>query len=322
MSIENRLAAKKRAQEARKKATLRKWGVAIVLIAIAVIVGVVFGIRAIVKYNKNHVNFDKYVTEDGLIRDCVAAECVKNIPDLNTIPVDHAAVPTEEEILSTEAQLAKYLLAQAGVEVAEDATDADVIAKMTDDFVAQNAGTLFPEKYEKTEAGLKAYVTDYLTDECEEEIQNDVYSFVANRVTFDKLPKKYIRFLAKKGIRFLTKQDYLSRGYTEADIDEAIVETYGSETAFREYLDAEAESEVKSTLTWLAIYDQLGLNVTMDDFKKAKREEDYATLSDAEFEKTWNDIVKAYQISYLFMQYKCKVDLEELAKKSVANSAQ
>lgn len=319
MSIESRLAAKKRAQEARKKATLKKLAPVIVIAVIAVIVGAVFGIKAIIKYNKNHVDFTKYLNEDGTIRGYAAKDCVKNLPDLSTIPVDHASAPTEEEIRSMKVEVTEYLLSLAGETVAEDATDDETLAKLTDELVANNGVGLMSSEYEYTVAGLEAYLTKYLTDNAASQVQSDVYSYVINRATVEKLPKKYIRFLGKKGLRFLTRQDYLSQGYTDADIDQSILDTYGTETAFRDYLEGEAESDVKSTMIMLAVYDELGLNITMDDFKKAKREEDYPTLSDEEFEKTWKSIEEAYPMSYLFMQYKCQVALEELAKKNAAN---
>ncbi len=98
MSIENRLAAKKRSQKARKKAAVAKavkitLAILIPVLVIAVCLGIYFS------YQSKKIEYSKYLTADGKIKNVTAKDCLSALADYNNLGIKLSDYePTEQEI--------------------------------------------------------------------------------------------------------------------------------------------------------------------------------------------------------------------------------
>ena len=98
MSIENRLAAKKRSQKARRRAAVNKAVKILLTILIPlVVVGAIVGIY--LNYQSKKIEYSKYVTADGSIDGVTAKDYLSVLADYKNMDITLSDYePTEEEV--------------------------------------------------------------------------------------------------------------------------------------------------------------------------------------------------------------------------------
>ncbi len=312
MSIESRLAAKKRSQQARKKEKMGKiMKVVAIIVALCIIVGAVYGVYWNIQSKK--IEYSKYVTADGNIVDV-------NPKDYITL-VDYSKMDiTMDKYKPTDAELEEYmktLMETAEKEAKEDdektssvgqattTDDADdkkeesIVDSLDDAWVEKYyKKTLEDAKYDVTAEGFKKYAYDELYEsKVDENLVADITKYLNDKSTVKEYPKDYTKNMIQicKNVEKQTFEAYESLyamyGYAN------VYAMYGGKTAFNEAMEKQAKAYVKDTLVCLAIYEELGMTYTMDEVKEYFNE----TL-----EQKYDEQVELCGEGYLILNYKCE----------------
>ncbi len=322
MSIESRLAAKKRSEQARKKEKIGKvMKVVAVIVVICIIAGAVFGVYWNIQSKK--IEYSKYVTDDGNIVDVDPKDYI-TLVDYKAMDItlkDYE--PTDKELteyiekLMDEAEKKAKEDEKAETKSSSEAEDADtsddaakddaadkdefkpLVKELTDDWVKKYAkDTLEKAKYEVTAKGYQEYAFNKLyKSNIDSNLVGDITTYLNDKSTIGKYPEDYTKNLIQicKNVEKQNFEAYASfyamYGYT------SVYQAYGSKAAFNEAMDKQARAYVKDTLVCLAIYEELGLSYTVDDAKKYFEEE---------LEQDFDEQAEICGEGYLIMNYKCE----------------
>lgn len=310
MSIESRLAAKKRSAKARSKARAKAafdLGL-IILIPVAVLV-IVF---LVMNHIKSKVNdYSKYLTSEGNIKDYDISKEV-TIPDLSTLPVKYDDFkPTDATLNSRIAMELKSAIPEAERPDVKEESEAEAayLAMLTDENVEKYFAEKLGDKYAHTADGYRAYLTEYLQhNSFHNDVEKKISDWLLEQSTIGKFPSKYVKNWTQIMTNVSTEQfeAYKKLGlYTQNNI----YELYGSKKAFKEEMQKSAESNVKQELVLLAAFDKLGLTCTKEDaeayFKEHYEKESF----------TMEDIKKEYGEPYMMLECKCYKVMEALKAK-------
>ncbi len=324
MSIENRLAAKKRSQKARKRATVKK----IVKIFLAVlipvlVIGAVVGI--FLNYQSKKIEYSKYVTADGNIEDVTAKDYLSELADYKNMGIKLSDYePTEEEIqkeikslydavekantdkktsTSSEPDTSKDEKDDASKDDTSKDDSKDIMDKITDEWVEKNYKDKLGEDYKHTKDGFVKYVTDKLRDSKLSKLRSDISTYLTDKSTVKEYPKKYTKNMIQiyRNEEKAAFEQYASF-YAQYNYN-TVYDIYGGKDKFKAKMEENAKSEVKVTLICLAIYDELNLTTSDADVEKYYTEDqgqDYTKL------------VNKYGKEYLKLQCKCAQVLDYL----------
>lgn len=319
MSKESRLKAKERSIAARRKAALKKRIPIVLLIVILVTAGILVGKRIADNYARTHVDFTKYINADGTLKDIKSTDYFKTFQDLDAIDLTIALEATEDEVNTLKITYMKLLQSKAEEAFAEGTEDSAVLAALDDAWVEKYAATFLGEDFEHTVEGFNTCLKTFADDSALSEAQSAVTEYMSQNCELKKTPKKYIRFLKKAGMRAIMKAQYnenlRQQGPVENSMsfDEAVKNAYESDKEFQKDLEILAESEAKSDLLWLAVYEKLSLNYTLEDCKNEYYKD--AKLTAEEIEADWKERVKAFSEVYLLKDYKCRKAQEVLTER-------
>lgn len=329
MSIENRLAAKKRSQKARQRATVKKVVKIVLAVLIPVIIiGAVVGIY--LNYQSKKIEYSKYVTADGSIEDVNAKDYLSELADYKNMGIKLSDYePSEEDIekelkslydavektdtdaatsTSSEAEASKDDSADTaeGDDAKDDSKEEnsdDIMDKITDEWVEKNYKDKLGEDYDHTKEGFVKYTTDKLRDSNLAKLRSDISTWLNDNSTVKEYPKKY----TKNMIQIYTNEEkeafeQYATFYAQYNYN-TVYDVYGGKDKFKERMESNAKSEVKTTLICLAIYEELGLTTSDADVEKYYTEDqgqDYSKLVDK------------YGKAYLKLQCKCAQVLDYL----------
>lgn len=329
MSIENRLAAKKRSQKARQRATVKKVVKIVLAVLIPVIIiGAVVGIY--LNYQSKKIEYSKYVTADGSIEDVNAKDYLSELADYKNMDIKLSDYEPSEEDVEKELQSLYDAVEDTDTDTetstssesedtkddaedtakddestedsTEDASD-DIMDKITDEWVEENYKDKLGDDYEYTKEGFVKYVTDTLRDSNLAKLRSDISTWLNDNSTVKEYPKKY----TKNMIQIYTNEEkeafeQYAAFYAQYNYN-TVYDIYGGKDEFKERMESNAKSEVKTTLICLAIYEELGLTTSDADVEKYYTEDqgqDYSKLVDK------------YGKAYLKLQCKCAQVLDYL----------
>ena len=328
MSVESRLAAKERSRKARRKASAKKWTAILFLPVLALII---VAIVLIYKY-VTAIDYSRHIAKDGTVKGVTAKDCFSAFPDLNAIDIKVAEI-TDEELeeaviskmkdldssLSTTTTDGSDTTADGETKTDGETTEAEKKPELTQEWVKAHAESYLAD-YELTTDGFRNAVRDDLKKTKRSEAENKIADYLGENAKIKKYPGGFTRNRRK----ILREQDkqyfalYQGFGLIEADMtfDEYIVNSYGGETEYNDDLKTRAKSNVKNLLTWLTVFDELGLSVSEEavvDWNAHESGKEDAT--DEEKKELWNQSVEEYGAPYLYMNYRVETAQEELFKK-------
>lgn len=322
MSIESRLAAKKRSQQARKREKMGKiMKVVAIIVLLCIIVGAVFGVYWNIQSKK--IEYSKYVTADGNIVDVNPKDYITlvdyykmDITMDDYKPTDDALKEYMEELMEAaekEAEDSKEETKTSSVGQATTTDDAEnkdeekeddkkeesIVDSLDDAWVEKYyKKTLEDAKYDVTAEGFKEYAYDELyKSNVDEKLLADITKYLNDKSTVKEYPKDYTKNMIQicKNVEKETFEAYESLyamyGYAN------VYAMYGGKTAFNEAMEEQAKAYVKDTLVCLAIYEELGMTYTMDEVKEYFNE----TL-----EQDYDEQVELCGEGYLILNYKCE----------------
>lgn len=321
MSIEKRLAAKKKIQKSKKRRVVKL--VLAIVIPVVIIAAVAIGIW---QAQLNKVNYERYITDEGTIKNVDPKDYITlaNYKDMGITLADYQ--PSDDDITAevesqvTAIEKEKAEAAETATETADAATateDAattteeftcDVDAVLTDAWVEENEADNLGDTYEHTVDGYKAYVKQSLYDTNVESLSNDISTYISDNTTVKSYPKAYLRQVrvnrtAEMKENFETNATlYSYYGYDDIYDMYADEDGENGEKNFKEKMQSYAESEVKMTLAYLEIFDELGLTAKVEDM------EAYYTDQGNDYD----GLIESYGEKYMFMQYKCSLALDAL----------
>ena len=310
MSIESRLAAKKRSAKARSKARAKAafdLGL-IILIPVAVLV-IVF---LVMNHIKSKVNdYSKYLTSEGTIKDYDISKEV-TIPDLSTLPVKYDDFkPTDATLNSRIAMELKSVIPEAERPDVKEESEAEAayLAMLTDENVEKYFAEKLGDKYAHTADGYRAYLSEYLQhNSFHNDVEGKISDWLLEQSTIGKLPDKYVKNWAQI-LRNVTTEQFEAYKKLGLYTQNNVYELYGSKKAFKKQMQENAEANVKQELVLLAAFDKLGLTCTKEDaeayFKEHYEKESF----------TMEDIKKEYGESYMMLECKCYKVMEALKAK-------
>ncbi len=331
MSIENRLAAKKRSQKARRRASVNKAVKILLTILIPlVVVGAIVGIY--LNYQSKKIEYSKYVTADGSIDGVTAKDYLSVLADYKNMDITLSDYePTEEEVEEEIEDLYEDVQKEEEEEEEEeekettsgtssesdeaedtDTEDSDkedeedtesVLDKITDAWVAEHFEEELGEDYEFTKDGFVEYVTDTVRENKLASLRSDISTWLNENSTIREYPKKYTKNLIQI-YRNEEKEAFESYAAFYAQYNyNTVYDIYGGKDQFEAAMEKNAKSEVKTTLICLAIYDELGLTTADADVEK------YYTEDQGQ---DYDGLVERYGKEYLKLQYKCAQVLDYL----------
>lgn len=321
MSIENRLAAKKRSQKARQRATVKKVVKVVLAVLIPVIiVGAVVGIY--LNYQSKKIEYSKYVTEDGSIEDVNAKDYLSELADYKNMGIKLSDYEPSEEDIEKELQSlynavektdtdTKTSTGSESEDTKKDAEDGDseeeasesVKDKITDEWVEENYKDKLGEDYDHTKEGFIKYATDKLRDSNLTKLRSDISTWLNDNSTVKEYPKKYTKNMIQIYVNEEKEAfEQYSSFYAQYNYN-TVYDVYGGKDKFKERMESNAKSEVKTTLICLAIYDELGLTTSDADV------ETYYTEDQGQ---DYSKLVDKYGKAYLKLQCKCAQVLDYL----------
>lgn len=322
MSIESRLAAKKRSQQARKREKMGKiMKVVAIIVALCIIVGAVFGVYWNIQSKK--IEYSKYVTADGNIVDVdpkdyitlvdyskmdISLDDYKPTDDELKEYMEDLMEAAEKEAEDSEEETKTSSVGQATTtddaenkdeEKEDDKKEESIVDSLDDAWVEKYyKKTLEDAKYDVTAEGFKKYAYDELYESnIDENLLSDITKYLNDNSTVKEYPKDYTKNMIQicKNVEKQTFEVYESLytmyGYAN------VYAMYGGKTAFNEAMEKQAQAYVKDTLVCLAIYEELGMTYTIDEVKAYFNE----TL-----EQDYDEQVELCGEGYLILNYKCE----------------
>ncbi|MBR5713123.1 MAG: hypothetical protein IKX54_05960 [Lachnospiraceae bacterium] len=313
MSIESRLAAKKRSLKARKKAKIKSaMELALIILIPVVILVVVF---LVLDYMQSKINdYSKYITKQGTIEDYDISKEI-TLPDLDNMGITYDTfLPTDTAI---ESRIVSEIKTAVKGEDEDDETEEQIkakyLAKFTDANVEEFFGEMLGDKYAHTTDGYRQYIKDLLQkSNYNNTLDTKIREYLNNGTTFNSLPKKFV----KNWVQISTNE---AKEYFESFKEyygvSSVYELYGGKKEFKKAMEASAEDTVKSYLLYLAVYEKLGLSYTQEGLDKYINEH-FVTES-----KSREDAVELYGEPYLLMGYKIHMATDALKEKVPAPEA-
>ncbi|MBO4627160.1 MAG: hypothetical protein J5645_04235 [Lachnospiraceae bacterium] len=301
MSIENRLAAKKRSAKARKKAKV-KAAVDLALIILIPVVVLVIVFIVINNIKSQEIDYSKHLTADGYVEGYDLSKEV-TLPELTYEAMNIKYEDFAPESQGIEDQIAIELKAKIPEDerpTGEDeaAIKAAYIALVTDENVEKYFAEELGDKYPHTAEGYRTYVKDTLNHTSfESSINKAITTYVAEKATFASLPKKYVDNWTQI---YSNNTKNTFETYKELGLitDNNVYESYGGKKAFKKAMEESATEVVKQDLALLAVFDKLGLSCTKEDLDQ------YITDSYVTADTTIEDIKERYGENYMMLECK------------------
>ncbi len=312
MSIESRLAAKKRSAKARKKAKAKAaFDLALIILIPVAILAIVFGVLSVIR--SKITDYSKYLTDEGYVEDYDLAKEV-SIPDISKWDVTYETFkPTETEL--TEA-IAAYM--NAALPEAERLKEDDTkklqqayMAMLTDEFVEKYFGENLGDKCEHTAEGYRAYIENLLWENKFNNSETGAkarflkYLLEGEGAKISSLPKKYVKNWTQITINEQTDifEAYKKAGLTTAN---SVYEGFGSKKKFKQACAEAADEVVTEQLVKLAAFDQLKLPFSKELLDK------YINDTYVTEKKTYDDAVEQFGLPYLALEYKCNTVIDKV----------
>ena len=321
MSIESRLAAKERSRKARRKAAAKKWTA--ILIVPVLLLCVLIGY--LIYKSVTTVNYSKYIAKDGTIQGVVAKECFSEFPNLDDITVD--CEPTDEEIQTKLKNTIKSLEeAVEGEETSENTSEViDYEGHLNDEWVEKYAAEKLGEDYAHTEEGFREYVKQLAHEEKESKARSTVSAYLNEHTTVKTYPygftrnqRKVLKKQSEKSFEVWKAYGFYSQYETYEDF---ILANYESKSAYRKALRTEAKESTKTTLIWLAVFDELNLSCTVEDVKAFEIEQGgKSDATEEEKNKYWDDLVEEFGQPFLMLEYRETIAQDTLVEKVLAKA--
>jgi FKBP-type peptidyl-prolyl cis-trans isomerase (trigger factor) len=309
MSIESRLAAKKRSAKARKKAKAKAaLDLALIILIPVVVLVIVF---IVVNNIKSKINdYSKCLTADGYVEDYNLSKEV-TLPELTYEAMNIKYEDFAPESQNIEDQIVIELKAklpeeERPTEGDESEIKAAYIALVTDENVEKYFAENLGEDYPHTAEGYRTYVKDTLTKTSyESSINNTIVEYVVNGTTFASLPKKYVdNWTQIYSNNTKASFDNLKEiGYVTAS---NVYESYGGKKEFKKKMKEYATEVVKQDLALLAVYDKLGLSCSKADI------DEYINNNYVTSEKSLEDCKEQYGENYMTLECKTYKAVEAL----------
>ena len=316
MSIEKRLAAKNKIKKNRTRRKVKL--VLAIVIPVVIVAAIIIGIW---QAQLNKENYTRYITDDGNIKNVDPKDYI-TLADYKNMGITLADYEPSEEDITAEVESEVTAIEKAAAEAAETETETetedaeteteeftcDVDAVLTDEWVEANEADTLGEDYEHTVEGFKAYVKQTLYDTNVSSLSSDISTYISDNTTVNKYPKAYLRQVRVNRTAEMERtfeenaSIYSLYGYDE--IYDMYVDDDGEngEKNFKEAMQSYAESEVKMTLAYLQIFDELKLTANVSDM------EAYYTDQGSDYD----GLIESYGEKYMFMQYKCSLALDAL----------
>ena len=321
MSIERRLAAKERSRKARRKAAVKKWTA--ILIVPVLLLCVLIGY--LIYKSVTTVNYSKYIAKDGTIQGVVAKECFSEFPNLDDITVD--CEPTDDEIQTKlKATIKSMEDAVEGAETSENATETiDYEGHLNQEWVEKYAAEKLGDTYEHTVDGFREYVKQLAHEEKESKARSTISTYLDEHTTVKTYPygftrnqRKVLKKQSEKSFEIWQAYGFYSQYET---YDDFILATYESKSAYRKALKAEAKESTKTTLIWLAVFDELNLSCTVEEVKAFEiKQAGKSDATDEEKNKYWDELVEEFGQPYLMLEYRETVAQDALVEKVLAKA--
>jgi len=295
MSIENRLAAKKRSEKARRRAKTKS------AIELALIVLIPVAVLLIVFFVMNHIksqikDYSKGFAEDGSIEGYSVKDHVV-LPDLDTMTINYDTFkPTDDEVENR-----IYNDLREAVPAEEAPTDEDAtalreayLALLTD----ENTEKWFAEKlgtdYEHTANGFRTYISETLhKNNYDSDAETKILEYLEDVASVSDLPEKHVKNWIQ--IVDLEMREDFEQQWKDIFQVEEVYELYGGEENYESLCKEEGEKRVRQQAEILAAFDQLGLSYTdeeLDSFIEERAEK--AGISRKEYIKTYGENYQAW----------------------------
>ena len=225
MSIENRLAAKKRSAKARKKAKVKAaFDLALIILIPVVVLVIVFIVINNIK--SQEIDYSKHLTADGYVEGYDLSKEV-TLPELTYEAMNIKYEDFAPESQGIEDQIAIELKAKIPENerpTGEDeaAIKAAYIALVTDENVEKYFAEELGDKYPHTAEGYRTYVKDTLgliTDD-------NVYESYGGKKAFKKAMEESATEVVKQDLALLAVFDKLGLSCTKEDLDQYITDSY------------------------------------------------------------------------------------------------
>ena len=329
MSVESRLAAKERSRKARRKAAAKKWTAILFLPVLALII---VTIVLIYKY-ATALDYSRHIAKDGTVKGVTAKDCFSAFPDLNAIDIKVAEITDaelEEAVISKmkdlDSSLSTTTTDGSGTTAdgetktdGETTTEAEKKPELTQEWVEAHAESYLAD-YELTTDGFRNAVRDDLKKTKRSEAEKKISDYLGENAKIKKYPGGFMRN-QRKILRDQDKQVfalYQGFGLIDADMtfDEYNVSAYGGEAEYKDDLKERAKTSTKNLLTWLTVFDELGLSVSEEAVVNWNAHESgKEDATDEEKKELWDKSVEEYGAPYLYMNYRVETAQEELYKK-------
>ncbi|MBO4323819.1 MAG: hypothetical protein J5845_00280 [Lachnospiraceae bacterium] len=297
MSVERRLAAKERARKARRKAATKKAAAILFLPVLALII-----VAIVLIYKKvTKLDYSKYITEDGKIEGRAAKDYFMEFPNMAEYKQEPAEITDEEiqeEVISRIKAAEKKAAGEDALVV--EKSDEEYLAMLTDEWVEANQAETLGENYPHTVNGFKDYVKKVLEDYNGLLAQYYMENYLMEKVQYKDLPKKF----QKNYLKIMKKKN--------ADK----VSQYASQAEFEAELKDSVESDTKSLLLWLAVYDDLGLSDTELEaviWYASRNSADDKTIE--EKQQMWDDACEETGKAWMLALYRASLAQEALSTK-------
>ncbi len=318
MSIEKRLAAKKRVADAKRARVITAvvWTLVLALLCIGIGALIYKGVKdsnakkaaekaaaeqaAEFQAYLDAIDYEAQFTADGNVKDVKPSDYVTLADYKNTgIKLDDYQ-PSDDDVTAkiktNVTSIEKKAKTDAGETVADDFT-VDVDTVLTDAWVEKNAAETLGKDYEHTVAGYKEYVKKSLYDSNVSSLNSDIASFLLEKSTYKDLPEAFVNQCVAnyRGEVVAVFNQYASLyayyGWS------TVYDQYESKEKFLSSTEESATKEAKTIITYLAIFDELGLEATEEKAEAYFKDQgsDYSTLKET------------YGQPYLFLQYKCSL---------------
>ena len=263
MSIENRLAAKKRSAKARKRAKMKS----AIELGLIILIPVVILLIVLLIYNNiksKEKNYSKYLTSEGVIEGYNALDSV-TLPDFKDLGIkydDYA--PTNAQVDAQIVSALREKLEQPSKEnmSAEEKTEDDkrVLNLLTDAVVEEHFASVMTGDYPHTKEGYRRFVADKMQkDSYSSGLESAVDAALLEKSTVDKNPPKKFIKNQEQIIRNEMIDDYeFYKSYNITEAENAYI-YYGGKDEFNKSVTSKAEDNVKMYAVYQAAFEKLGL---------------------------------------------------------------